>query len=575
MKESENLRLRLSLGSLVFGILTALCLYKTSGGISFAFYCAGALVFFVCYLFWTGRRMKPESIFLSAILLVLAVCSAMTIDSGLRFFNFCTICLLADRILVHQFSEDGHWSVSQHLGQLLKTIFRILENLPAWFTDCLFKNKTPNAGGKNGGAQAASKAQGENVKGNIASVANIMQEAPDAADASSDARTTQTADDAMNAQTAQAADDASDARTAQATDDTMNAQTTQADAAKKARKGDTLSYVILGLCISLPLLVVVLIALASADRVFADVLSRLISLRLLRTFFQNLVPILLYVLFGGMLSCAALTCFSKRKEKPLPKHVPDKNPVVAITILSVLGAVYVLFCAIQIIFLFGKASLPDGYTYASYARRGFFQLLFVCILNVLLILLTTEVFQKNRALRILSVGFSICTLIMNVSATYRVLLYIQAYDMTYPRLIALTGLGVVYFLLAGLLVWIFRSGFPFFRYMLIVLSLTLVFLNLLHPARFVASYNLEHSEELDWEYLIGLGPEALPAVAEAYEDGELFTGKFNDYLEKMTDRWRYGSFYEKTEEELGDFRSYNAARQRIKEILEKYNYYVP
>lgn len=565
MKESENLKLRLSLGSLLFGILTALCLYKTSGGISFAFYCAGALVFFVCYLFWTGRRMKPESIFLSAILLVLAVCNAMTIDGGLRFFNFCAIYLLADRILVHQFSEDGHWSVFQHLGQLLKTVFRILENLPAWFTDCLFKNKTPNAGGKNGGTEAASKAQGENVKGDIGSVANLMQEAPDAAGAASDGQTAQTAqaDAPINAQTAQAADDA------------MNAQTVQADAPKKARRSDTFSYVVLGLCISLPLLVVVLIALASADKVFADVLSRLISLRLLRSFFQNLVPILLYVLFGAMLSCAALTCFVKRKEKPLPEHVPDKNPVVAITILSVLGAVYVLFCAIQIIFLFGKASLPDGYTYASYARRGFFQLLFVCILNVLLILLTTEVFQKNRALRILSVGFSACTLIMNVSATYRVLLYIQAYDMTYPRLIALTGLGVVYFLLAGLLVWIFRSGFPFFRYMLIVLSLTLVFLNLLHPARFVASYNLKHSEELDWDYLVDLGPEALPAVAEAYEDGELFIGKFNDYLEKLTDRWSYGSFYQKTEEELGDFRSYNVSRQKIKELLEKYDYYRP
>lgn len=496
MNENENLKPRLALGSLLFGILTALCLYKTSGGISFAVYCVGALVFFVCYLFWTGRRMKPESIFLSAILLTLALCNAMTIDGGLRLFNLCAIYLLADRILVHQFSEDGYWSVSQHLGQLLKTIFRILENLPAWFTDCLFKSRKPDGS------------------------ANGTQEAPN-----------------------------------------------------KVRKGDTVTYVVLGLCISLPLLIVVLAALASADKVFADVISRLISLHLLRAFFQNLVPILLYVLFGAMLSCAALTCFVKRKEKPLPEHVPDKNPVVAITILSVLSAVYVLFCAIQIIFLFGKASLPDGYTYASYARRGFFQLLFVCILNVILILLTAEVFQKNRALRILSVGFSVCTLIMNISATYRVLLYIQAYDLTYPRLIALTGLGVVYFLLAGLLVWIFQRRFPFFRYMLIVLSLTLVFLNLLHPARFVASYNLEHSEEADMDYLYDLGMEALPAVADAYEDGKLFKSEFDQYLERLTNGWDYKKFYDKTEEEADDFRSYNFCRQNLKELLEKYGYY--
>ncbi len=521
MKDNENLKLKLSLGSLLFGILTAACLYKTSGGFSFALYCTGALVFFACYLFWTGRRMKPESIFLSAILLVLAFCSATTVDRGLRFFNFCAIYLLADRILVHQFSEDSFWSVSQHLGQLLKTVFRILENLPAWFTDCLSKKQSapaPAASQDNGGtAEASGEADGS---------------APYFNDASAPKKT-------------------------------------------KAPGTNTASYIVLGLCISLPLLIIVLIALSSADKVFADVISRLISLRLLRSFFQNLVPILLYVLFGAMLSCAALTCFVKRKEKPLPEHVPDKNPVVAITILSVLGAVYVLFCAIQIIFLFGKASLPDGYTYAAYARRGFFQLLFVCILNVILILLTNEVFRENRGLRILSAGFSVCTLIMNISATYRVCLYIQAYDMTYPRLVALTGLGVVYFLLAGLAVWIFRKRFPFFRYMLIVLSLTLVFLNLLHPARFVASYNLEHSEEVDWDYLTELGVEALPAVAEAYEDGEMFTREFYEYLEHLTDTWNYRRFYREAEDELDDFRSYNTARQKIKELLEDYDCYEP
>ena len=48
---------------------------------------------------------------------------------------------------------------------------------------------------------------------------------------------------------------------------------------------------------------------------------------------------------------------------------------------------YVLFCIIQIFSLFlGKMQHPAGYTYARYAREGFFQLLFVCMINVCLVL---------------------------------------------------------------------------------------------------------------------------------------------------------------------------------------------
>ena len=47
--------------------------------------------------------------------------------------------------------------------------------------------------------------------------------------------------------------------------------------------------------------------------------------------------------------------------------------------VSVLVAVlYVIFCGIQIIYLFGGGGeLPAGVTYAEYARQGFFQLLVV------------------------------------------------------------------------------------------------------------------------------------------------------------------------------------------------------
>ena len=55
------------------------------------------------------------------------------------------------------------------------------------------------------------------------------------------------------------------------------------------------------------------------------------------------------------------------------------------------------------VYLFGGLmQLPSGYTYARYAREGFFQLLFVCILNVIIVLLG-DVYKRQVLMLFLTV----------------------------------------------------------------------------------------------------------------------------------------------------------------------------
>ena len=57
-----------------------------------------------------------------------------------------------------------------------------------------------------------------------------------------------------------------------------------------------------------------------------------------------------------------------------------QEPVIAIIITAALCFVYLIFSVIQILYLFiGNMRLPEGYTYSSYAREGFFQLLTVLL----------------------------------------------------------------------------------------------------------------------------------------------------------------------------------------------------
>ena len=56
--------------------------------------------------------------------------------------------------------------------------------------------------------------------------------------------------------------------------------------------------------------------------------------------------------------------------------------MIAITIAAMLTLLYLVFSVIQIVYLFmGNMTLPSGYTYAKYAREGFFQLLAVSVLK--------------------------------------------------------------------------------------------------------------------------------------------------------------------------------------------------
>ena len=109
----------------------------------------------------------------------------------------------------------------------------------------------------------------------------------------------------------------------------------------------------------------------------------------------------------------------------------DGEPLLAIALLGTVLTVYLLFCGIQVFYLFlGAGTLPKGVTYADYARTGFFQLLFICLFNIAAVLVIKKYFRENKALNACLLAVCGCTFIMTASSAYRMLLYIGAYYLT-------------------------------------------------------------------------------------------------------------------------------------------------
>jgi hypothetical protein len=148
-----------------------------------------------------------------------------------------------------------------------------------------------------------------------------------------------------------------------------------ADRGGEDSKSRVLPKVILGILISIPILAIILWLLSSADIVFKNIF---INIPLLKIFKHFLIIILVSV-YGICFLWALLKAFDERKESTYNK-IEWKlflDPVVLLTILILINAIYTVFSFIQFTYLFGGSSfiLPSHFTYAEYARRGFVELI--------------------------------------------------------------------------------------------------------------------------------------------------------------------------------------------------------
>ena len=256
----------------------------------------------------------------------------------------------------------------------------------------------------------------------------------------------------------------------------------------REKKRSKAIYVLVGVLIALPFLVLMLIVLSQADAIFKYMVDRSIgNLRLsgnLAGFVMMLVAvfIIVYGIFCKMvIQPPKIACEEKRMIEPM----------IGITFCGLLTALYVVFAVIQILSPFlGKQMLPAGYSYSEYARQGFFQLLFVAAVNLVIVLVCNRAFAESRVLRTILAIMCGCTYVMIASSAVRMLMYIRAYHLTYLRVLVLFGLLVLVVLFTGTIIYLYKNTFPLMKYMIVACGGLYIAFALSHPDTYIARYNL-------------------------------------------------------------------------------------
>lgn len=291
---------------------------------------------------------------------------------------------------------------------------------------------------------------------------------------------------------------------------------------QKGTKNTQILYILAGIGVSIPLIAVVLLMLSSADVIFRQSMNAV---------FGNIKG---YDIFCCLLWSAAIFFFSYGmvsllEERGLSEKVKDHRtgqPVIAISATAVIALIYVYFCAIQVIYLFaGYGTLPEGCTYARYARQGFFQLLFICLMNLVLVLVGLGFFKESKVLKGILFVISLCTFVMIASSAYRMLLYISVYQLTFLRIFVLWALFVIALLMAGIVGKIFQNRFPLFRYGLAVITCCYLVLSFGQPDYWIARYNISAyvKQEKEEAAVKGQAAEGIPEGQTEESGGREYT----------------------------------------------------
>lgn len=273
----------------------------------------------------------------------------------------------------------------------------------------------------------------------------------------------------------------------------------------------------LGVLLAVPLLALVLVLLSSADAVFGGLFAGLFdALEGLDLSLWHILRVLLLALF---LSSALFFLGQAPEDRPAHERAakaPNALPFLAAVFL--LDGVYLVFIVIQIAYLFGgaeSAAMAGGW--AEYARSGFFQLVAVTVIDLLLCLISSGggrlSAKGGRALFWGDVLLLAASAVILASAAWRMGLYIKAFGLSLLRLVTLWVMLFIAVLLVTAAARLLRPATRFGRVFIGLGLAAWCLFCLANPAGLVAEWNVRAYEsgrlpELDVAYLEELYPDA-------------------------------------------------------------------
>ncbi|MCL2577321.1 MAG: DUF4173 domain-containing protein [Defluviitaleaceae bacterium] len=243
---------------------------------------------------------------------------------------------------------------------------------------------------------------------------------------------------------------------------------------------------LLGFLIVFLMMLFIIPLLMGADQVFSLYVSRIFSqMQLSSIALHGMVVLIAFGLFYSFLWNIG---FSENKTIVFNNSAKIDNVISGIVLGSVI-LVYTLFCAVQFTYLFARAGLPQGVTFAEYAREGFAQTVTVCAINLLIFGVFLWRGKNEKLISILLGVLLALTGVMLVSGAIRLNLYIGVFGITWLRLLSAWFIIYLTAVLILCVLRLFRKEMPVMGICALLLLIWYVALGYLNPDGFISWYN--------------------------------------------------------------------------------------
>ncbi len=347
----------------------------------------------------------------------------------------------------------------------------------------------------------------------------------------------------------------------------------------KNAKTKVLRYVVLGLLVTIPFTAVIGALLLSSDEAFRNFIGIDSFKEELGEFFVRFifaVPVAM-LLFSVMISSVrdkeAIKKMKGRNHKGFANHIVFVTAFVPVILL------YIAFFISQFAYFTSafKSILPEDFTYAQYARQGFFELCTVVAVNVLMVLLTMLLCKKKEnghycaGVKLVVCVLCLFSVALVAISVAKMVMYTSAYGLTHKRIYTLWLAAFMFFLVLILFLKILAPKYKFWSATFAVFMMLFFVFSFFPTDAVIAKYNVQWYKEgkIGWmgeEALYELNHSAVPYLDELFEDDTKAVNEIDPEWQYYYKTWYevdgkeyYDDYYETVGEQIQEFYSYLAS----------------
>lgn len=288
-----------------------------------------------------------------------------------------------------------------------------------------------------------------------------------------------------------------------------------------------LKDILIGVAISIPALVILGGILSTANSYFAELLmnftSSIFNFNLSgieNCLFGILSSVIVFLYLQLFLNTINVQLMGGEKKKDI-----DPNRKEVKLNIRILNTVLVMINGLYLVFVLSTMQHQTD-VYSAIARQGFFQLIFVVVLNIIIIMSFEKRTQNMMFSKILFAIMTVLSGFMGLSSVLSLGSYINAYGLTRLRFISIIFATLLIILLVMVFVNIFKK-FKMWNYVLIMFMVAYVGVNYINMDAYTVKFNVNKYEQshderyLDEYYLGSLSKDAKFELADAVKKGYL------------------------------------------------------